>query len=148
MERNFQKFFQNKKNEVITEVNFLSKGSTLKGDCSFENFTRIHGNIKGRIQGLPGSLIVIGEEARIEGEIHCESLIIDGLVEGNIIATDRVQISGSGTLIGDVRSKGLEIHFGATFEGKTIASHADHTNPPHHKVPAPSSTREQSPAHS
>ena len=133
---------------TIAEVNFLSKGAKIKGECTFEHFTRIHGKIKGHVQGLPGSFIVIGEEACIEGDIHCDSITIDGVVMGNIFATGKVCVSGTGTLKGDVISKRIEICFGATFEGKTTTTHGDRTNPPHRKNPSPTSSLGKSPIHS
>ena len=123
-----QAFFQNTEEKLHTEINFISKGTKLKGDFVFESFTRIHGEIKGNIRGLPGSLIVIGEEAKIKGKVYGEDIIIDGFVQATVQATGKVSISGTGTLIGDLISDRFEMEFGAKFEGRTTNIHGSRTN--------------------
>ena len=115
---------------IESEITLIGQGTRLKGEFVFDRFTRIHGDVEGKIQGLPDSLIVVGETASIHGEIHCVEIIIDGFARADIHATDKVTISESGTLIGDVYSPKLEVRFGAHFEGKAITTRARDTIAP------------------
>ena len=108
--------------QIESEITLIGQGSRLKGEFVFDRFTRVHGNVEGKIHGLPDSLIVIGETASIHGEIKCVEIIIDGFVRANVHASEKVTISESGTLIGDVHSPKLEVRFGAHFEGKAVTT--------------------------
>ncbi len=110
--------------QIESELSLFSQGSLIKGEVTFDRVARIHGRIEGKIFGLTGSVVVIGETASVHGEIHGDEVIIDGLVYGNVIAKTKVTISEYGRLIGDVKSPKFEIKFGAHFEGKAQTSSA------------------------
>jgi cytoskeletal protein CcmA (bactofilin family) len=101
-----------------SEVTLFSQGSLIKGEVTFDRVTRVHGRIEGKVNGLAGSVIVIGETASVHGEIEGDEVIIDGFVHGNVTARTKLTLSESGRLIGDVRSPKFEVRFGAYFEGK------------------------------
>jgi cytoskeletal protein CcmA (bactofilin family) len=115
---------------IESEITLIGQGTRLKGEFVFDRFTRIHGDVEGKIQGLPESLIVVGETASIHGEVHCVEIIIDGFARADVYATEKVTISESGTLIGDVHSPKFEVRFGAHFEGKAITTRARDTTQP------------------
>jgi cytoskeletal protein CcmA (bactofilin family) len=104
--------------ELESGVTLLSQGSFIKGELTFDQMTRLHGRIEGKIVGLAGSVIVVGETSSVHGEIEGDEVIIDGFVHGNVSASTKVTISESGRLIGNVKSPKLEVKFGAHFEGK------------------------------
>lgn len=107
--------------QLESEITLLSQGSLIKGDVTFDRMTRIHGRIEGRVKGLAGSVIVVGETASVHGEIEGDEVIIDGFVHGDVEAKSKVTISESGRLIGNVRAPKFEVKFGAHFEGKAIS---------------------------
>lgn len=106
--------------QLESEVTLLSQGSLIKGDVTFDRTTRVHGRIEGRVRGLGGSVIVIGETASVHGEIEGDEVIIDGFVHGDVQAATKVTISESGRLVGNVRAPKFEVRFGAHFEGKAV----------------------------
>jgi cytoskeletal protein CcmA (bactofilin family) len=108
--------------ELESGITLLSQGSLIKGDLTFDQMTRLHGRIEGRISGLTGSVIVIGETSSVHGEIEGDEVIIDGFVHGNVSARTKVTISESGRLIGNVKSPKFEVKFGAHFEGRAKTS--------------------------
>ncbi len=123
-----------------SELTLIGQGTRLEGNFVFDRFTRIYGDINGKIKGLPNSLIVVGETASIDGDIHCAEIIIDGIVRSNIHASVKVTLSESGTLIGDVYSPNLEIKFGAYFKGKAITTPGPDTIAPSGKSQSPLTT--------
>lgn len=108
--------------QLESEITLLSQGSLIKGDVTFDRMTRVHGRIEGRVKGLTGSVIVIGETASVHGEIDGDEVIVDGFVYGDISASSKVTISESGRLIGNVRAPKFEVKFGSHFEGKAVSS--------------------------
>lgn len=105
-----------------TEVSLLSQGSLIKGEVTFDRMTRLHGRVEGRVIGLPGSVVVIGETASVHGEIEGDEIIIDGFVHGNVTARTKVTISECGRLLGNVTSPKFEVKFGAHFEGRAATA--------------------------
>jgi cytoskeletal protein CcmA (bactofilin family) len=110
--------------QLESEITLFSQGSLVKGEVTFDRLTRLHGRVEGKIKGLPGSVIVIGETASVHGEIEGDEIIIDGFVHGNVNATSKVTISECGRLLGDVKSPKFEVKFGAHFEGRAISKHS------------------------
>lgn len=108
--------------ELESEVTLFSQGSLIKGEVTFDRMTRVHGRIEGRVIGLDGSVIVIGETASVHGEIQGDEIIIDGFVHGDVVAKTKVTVSECGRLIGNVKSPKFEVKFGAHFEGRAVSS--------------------------
>jgi cytoskeletal protein CcmA (bactofilin family) len=115
--------------QIESELSLFSQGSLIKGEVTFDRVARVHGRIEGKVIGLEGSVIVVGETASIHGEIHGDEIIIDGFVHGNVEGKTKVTVSEYGRLIGDVRAPKFEIRFGAHFDGKAITTTARSTTP-------------------
>lgn len=109
---------QNPNLEIESELTLIGQGTRLKGEFVFDRFTRIHGDVEGKVFGLDDSLIVVGETASIHGEVDCDEIIIDGFVHGDVRARKKITVAESGSLIGDVYSPKFVVKFGAHFEGK------------------------------
>jgi cytoskeletal protein CcmA (bactofilin family) len=62
--------------------------------------------------------LIVGETARIEGEIHVGTAIIQGEIVGNVYAKERVELHHPGRMIGDITTPAVVIDDGAIFEGK------------------------------
>jgi len=106
--------------QLESEITLMSQGSLIKGEFTFDRMTRLHGRLEGKIHGLPGSVLIVGETASVHGEIKGDEIIIDGFVHGDIEAKTKVVVSESGRLIGNVRAPKFEVKFGAHFEGRAI----------------------------
>lgn len=97
---------------------FLGEDTETEGELSFHGTARIDGAFKGEISS-EGSLI-IGETADIESNIHTRSIGISGKIRGTIRATEKIEISTSGRVYGDIQAPNLIIHPGAIFEGNCL----------------------------
>jgi len=104
------------------KVNLVTSGTKLEGTVEFTDFTRFEGYMRGTLRGGRGSHLVLGENGVVEGLLEGDEIVIDGFVRGNIVATGRVVISGTGRVIGDIRAPSVGIRFGAFFEGKCDSS--------------------------
>jgi cytoskeletal protein CcmA (bactofilin family) len=103
-----------------TAINVLAEGTRLEGVISFEHVFRIHGTLVGEIRGRPGSTLIVGEAAVVEGAIHADRLLVDGYVQGEVRARTGVVVSRTGRVIGDIHSPSLKLEFGSYFEGRSV----------------------------
>jgi cytoskeletal protein CcmA (bactofilin family) len=115
-------------NEVTTPKPGTSESSpqlsaTKLGSTSFFNGT-LEGHedtvIEGRFQGriiLPSSTLTIGRGAKVEAEVKVRSLMLHGELTGTAIAAERVVISETARMNGDIRTTKVSISNGAQFKG-------------------------------
>jgi cytoskeletal protein CcmA (bactofilin family) len=76
---------------------------------------------QGRVPVRDGVLSIIAADLKVVGELSTEGVVkVDGLVEGNIIATKQVLVSKEGSVKGDVRSS--EVIVGGRIEGSVQAT--------------------------
>ena len=87
----------------------LSKGSRVTGQLTFQGPARINGSVDGEIQ-CHGKL-TIGEEA------SGQTVVIQGLVEGNVTAKEKVELVAPARLYGNIDTPRLIISEGVVFEG-------------------------------
>ncbi|RLA86340.1 MAG: hypothetical protein DRG31_00490 [Deltaproteobacteria bacterium] len=98
------------------EVNgFLGRETAFEGKLDFKGAVRIEGNFKGEIR--TPDLLIIGEGARVEGQIEVGTAIIQGEVLGNIRASKKVELRSSARLSGDISTPLLVVEEGAFFDG-------------------------------
>jgi len=94
---------------------FLGHGTEFEGLLSFEGTVRLDGVFKGEIQSA--DCLIIGDTARVEAEINIGRLVVMGKLQGNVRATDKVEISSSGNIEGDIVTPIIMIEEGANLEG-------------------------------
>ncbi|OFZ20895.1 MAG: hypothetical protein A2X94_05145 [Bdellovibrionales bacterium GWB1_55_8] len=102
---------------VETSVNFISEGTRVEGKISFGEISRVHGILIGDVQARDGSTLILGETSVVEGNIHADTLVVDGYVRGDIEARTKVVISRTGRVFGNVQAPVFAVEFGAYFEG-------------------------------
>jgi cytoskeletal protein CcmA (bactofilin family) len=93
----------------------LSRGVSIKGSVKFLNGLSIDGEVEGTIDSH--GTLMIGEHARIRGEIRTKSVNVRGKVEGNIFVTERCELQAGSTVRGDIEAPRLMVDENATFCG-------------------------------
>lgn len=107
----------------------LSSEIEVQGSISFASKLIIDGKVTGDIDS-PGALIV-GENASINGNVHCSVVLIFGRIKGDVVARNRCELRGRAALIGNIRTSRLILEEGATFVGNSrIFSPSPSTPPP------------------
>ena len=101
-----------KRNEINA---FLGRDTEFEGKLSFTGAARIDGNFKGEI--FTAGVLIIGESAIIESNMHVAHVIISGEIRGNIIADDRIEIHAPGKVFGNIQAPTVIIDEGVVFEG-------------------------------
>jgi cytoskeletal protein CcmA (bactofilin family) len=98
----------------------IGAGTIVEGDVNFKGGLRIDGVVHGNVvavDGEPGTL-VISEQARVDGEIRVSHIVVNGTVNGPVIADDYLELQVHSRVTGDVTYKTLEMHVGAVIEGR------------------------------
>lgn len=98
---------------------YLGEDSVIEGRLTFKGTFNLDCNFKGDISA-PGTLIV-GENGKIDSNIHVTSIISEGEIHGNIIAEERVEIL-SGKVYGDIWAPVVIVKKGAIFEGNCLTN--------------------------
>jgi len=93
----------------------IGVGTEIKGSLKATGGIRIDGRVDGEIHH-EGDL-VIGEEGVVEAVVKTRNVTIAGELRGNVEASGRVEIVGTGKLLGDIVVNALIINEGAVFEG-------------------------------
>lgn len=94
----------------------IGKSLTIKGEITGSEMLYIDGHVEGSVS-LPGNRVVVGRNGHVGANISAREVVILGKVNGNINATDRVDIRNEGSLTGDVVAQRISIEDGAYFKG-------------------------------
>ena len=94
----------------------IGAGTTMDGILRGRNAVGIAGYLKGDVD-IRGLLWVL-PGGRIRGRVNASGVIIEGEIEGEIGAADKVEIRARGRLRGNVVCRKVAIAEGAFFEGK------------------------------
>jgi cytoskeletal protein CcmA (bactofilin family) len=102
---------------------FVGSGSVITGEASFKSMLRVDGRFSGRINSTGGTLIV-GSGGQVDANIEVAVATIHGIVNGDIIATDRIELGRAAKLTGNIQAPSLMIEQGAMFEGSSKMTQA------------------------
>src|SRR5215813_1945358 len=95
---------------------FVGSGTVITGEASFKSMLRVDGRFSGRIHSTGGTLIV-GSGGQVDANIEVAVATIHGIVNGDIVATDRIELGRAAKLTGNIQAPSLMIEQGAMFEG-------------------------------
>ena len=94
---------------------FIDQGSEFEGKLSFKDTVRIDGTFSGEISS--DNTLIVGESGQIMATIHSVCVVISGLVEGNVIASDQVVLHKTAVVNGDIQSPIVIMEEGAQLNG-------------------------------
>lgn len=95
---------------------FVGSGTVVTGEANFKALMRVDGHLSGRITSTSGTLIV-GANGKVDANIEVAVATIHGSVNGDIIATQRLELGRAAKLNGNIQTASLVIEPGALFEG-------------------------------
>jgi len=95
----------------------LGRGVRFEGKLTFAGTVRIDASFVGTI--VTDDVLVVGEAARIDANITCGNIVVQGEVNGNIQAKNGVEIRSTGKVRGDLETPALVVEKGAFFHGAT-----------------------------
>ena len=95
---------------------FIDQGVMLEGTLTVTGTFRINGNVKGNI--ISEQTVILGEGAKVEGQIEGNRVVIAGRFDGVIFAKGRVEIQVKGVVTGEVHAPCMVIDPGGIFDGR------------------------------
>lgn len=99
------------------EFAHIGKSVVIKGELSGSEDLYIDGRVSGTIE-LRGNRLTIGPNGQIQANINAKGVVVQGKLEGNIQASDRVELRASAVMVGDVVTQRIAIEDGAYLKGK------------------------------
>lgn len=97
----------------------IGDGSSVTGNLRVNGFIRIDGDINGNLE-TDGN-VIIGEKARLCGNVKAKSAIVGGIVLGDITAKDGVTLLSSAAVVGDIISRKVQMEDHVVFHGYCIS---------------------------
>src|SRR5204862_6048488 len=94
----------------------IGKSVVIKGELSGSEDLTIEGQVEGKIE-LKDHLLTIGPNGRIKAQVFAKTVIVLGEVNGNVTASEKVDIRDGGSVDGDIVSPRVAIAEGAHFRG-------------------------------
>jgi cytoskeletal protein CcmA (bactofilin family) len=114
----------------------VDAASVIGESSAFEGRFAVRGNLKidGRFEGeaLLVDQLAIGAKARVRTNINATSVVVEGVVIGNINATRRVLLLATARVLGDIKTPELIIQDGVVLEGRCTISHTRIDNTKQH----------------
>jgi cytoskeletal protein CcmA (bactofilin family) len=95
----------------------LTSGSEIEGTIKFSDAMRIDGKFNGELITDNGDLVV-GETGSVKANIKVRSAVIEGRVDGDIKASDKVELKQKAQLNGNLQAKTLVLEEGVVFVGE------------------------------
>jgi cytoskeletal protein CcmA (bactofilin family) len=95
---------------------YVGNGTVLTGETTFKAMLRVDGQLSGQISSDSGTLIV-GTQGKVEANIEVAVAMIHGTVNGDIIASQRLELGRAAKVTGNIQTPTLVIEQGAIFEG-------------------------------
>lgn len=102
---------------TASEMTLISKSVAIKGEVSCDEDLYIDGQVEGTIDPK-GYRLTIGPNGRVKANITARAVVVQGRLEGNIHASDRVDLKQSATVVGDIVTQLISIDEGVTLTGR------------------------------
>ncbi|MBL9032392.1 MAG: polymer-forming cytoskeletal protein [Phycisphaerae bacterium] len=98
-----------------TQTTVIGPDTKIKGEMSFDNTARILGQFEGKI--VAKGELQIADTAACRAAVEAGKVLVDGLVDGNITARERVELTARAKMKGDLVASKLVVAEGASFVG-------------------------------
>jgi cytoskeletal protein CcmA (bactofilin family) len=97
-------------------MTLIGKSVVIKGEISCGEDLYIDGEVEGTIDPK-GNRLTIGPNGRVKANVTACAVLVQGKLEGNIKASDRVDLKQSAVVTGDIATQRISIDEGAYFKG-------------------------------
>jgi len=115
-------FGKGKKTSCSRIDTVIGQQTRLEGDIHFTGGLHVDGTVKGNIIAEPGSdnVLTVSEKGRIEGDVQVPNLELNGAVEGDVHASERVELASHAKVTGNVYYNLIEMAMGAEVNGNLV----------------------------
>jgi len=102
-------------------TSLIASGTHIRGDVQFSGRLHVDGKIEGSIRADDAAAVLtLSSHAQVIGEIQAPHIIINGSVNGDVTADERLELASNARVEGNVYYKMLEMSAGAQINGKMV----------------------------
>jgi len=112
-----------RRKQTSTRIDTLiGKAATLHGDLVFAGGLHLDGRINGNVSSSAddGGALSVSESGFIEGNVDVTNIVMNGTVNGDMQAGERLQLGGKARVNGNVHYGVIEMAPGAVITGKLV----------------------------
>ena len=101
----------------------ISEGTEIVGDVKFYGNLEIEGKICGNVMAIGNgdAIVRVSENGIVEGNIEVPIVVINGSVQGNILADSHLKLAANARVEGDVQYSLIEMEKGAHIYGRLFS---------------------------
>jgi len=114
---------------------FLDEGSEFEGKYTCTGTIVLDAKLRGEI--VSHGTLVIGEHGCVHAAVHAETLIVRGELVGTVSASERVELTSTARVIGDIEAPVILMEAGAVHDGHSRMAKANGTDAPAQGVVVP-----------
>ena len=109
-----------RKHSVIDTL--IGPNSRINGDLQFDGGCHIDGTVKGSVSADldSSSAVSVSEDGGVEGSVTVSYVVLNGIVRGDVYASQRVELGPTARVIGNVYYNLIEMAIGAEINGKLV----------------------------
>jgi len=114
--------FKRKPNKDAKIDTLIGAQTRINGDVEFAGGFHLDGTINGNVTAAPGAgaILSVSEQGCIEGSVLAPNVLLNGIVKGDIDASERIELGAKARVLGNVSYTVLETAVGAQINGKLI----------------------------
>ena len=103
-----------KKNDAEIKA-YMGEDTVFSGLLNYSGTVRIDGKFEGQV--TTEDTLIIGETGHVMAEISAGTIICMGYVEGNLMASQKIEIHSTSKVVGNIKSPAFHIELGGVFDG-------------------------------
>lgn len=98
-----------------TTLTIIAAGTVVAGDISCPGALKIEGQIDGAV--LRARQVMLAREGSIRGDVTADEVVVGGVIDGNVSASDRLELQTTAVINGDIATKSIVVMEGARING-------------------------------
>ena len=99
----------------------ISQGIKIKGEVTGSEDLFVDGVVEGKLSLTTNSCLTVGPNGHVKADVTAREVIVRGKIDGKVTGRDKVQLSSTGQVTGEVLTDRLAIEDGALLRGKVEA---------------------------
>jgi cytoskeletal protein CcmA (bactofilin family) len=101
-------------------TSIIDHGCEAEGRLTFVGTLALNGKFRGQL--LATDTLFLGQDSEVEAEVQVGVAVISGQIKGNVTARERVELSRTGRIFGNIVASVLVLEEGAVFDGQCKTS--------------------------
>lgn len=108
----------------------IGEGTVIQGDVIYAGGLHIDGRVVGNVSAENGSpaTLTLSKLGSIHGSVNVPTVVLDGEVQGDVIASERVQLIANSRITGNVQYNLIEMEVGAEVNGQLVRQQGEQSS--------------------